>query len=317
MDISICIVNWNTKDLLYQCIRSIKEKTTGVRYEIIVVDNNSQDGSTKMLKEQFPDCRVIESKVNLGFVKGNNRAVQEASGKYILYLNPDTELVTNAIYGMFKILESEKEIAAIGCRLVNPDGTTQFTCARTFPTPLKQFSELSMLNRVFKNSKMLGTAEMEYWNHQTSREVDCLTGACIMARKDLIDRLNGFDENLFMYADDVELCYRIKKMGWKIYYLATEAILHKEGASTSQRKEKFFSTILQRESNCYFLKKHFGRLKAWQFKLAVFGGAIIRILLIILALLPSRFMMKSDRISIHTINKYLNLLLWSVGITHA
>lgn len=313
MEVSICIVNWNTKDLLYNCIKSIEEKTFGVRYEILVVDNNSADESVEMVQREFSNCNLILSERNLGFAKGNNVAVKKASGKYILYLNPDTELVTNAIYGMYLFLEEQKEFGAVGCTLLNPDGTIQFTGARTFPNPFNQFCYLTMLNRLFPRSKFFSTIEIGYWDHMESREIDCLSGACIMVRKDIIDKLKGFDESIFMYAEDVDLCYRIRKDGWKIYYLADEEIIHMEGAASKKTSNKYFGAILQRESNHYFLRKHFGNAEAVKFKLVICVGSLIRILTIIL-LIPNLMLVQKRRDILFIIGKYYNLFLWSIGM---
>lgn len=313
IDVSICIVNWNTKELLQKCIGSIKEKTEGLTYEIIIVDNNSQDDSLQMVKRVYPDCLIVESKQNLGFAKGNNEAVKKATGKYISYLNPDTALITNAIYGMFLFLEKNEDFGAVGCKLVNSDGQIQFTCARTFPTPLNQFTLLSMLNRLFPHSRHLGTVEMNYWDHADSREIDCLSGACIMARKHIIDTLNGFDENYFMYAEDVDLCYRIKKQSWKIYYLAEESIFHHEGASSKKRSNRHFAALMQRASNYYFLNKHFGHVRALEFKIAVGIGSIIRLVTLIF-ITPFLILTKSEKVNLDIFGKYFTLFLWSIGL---
>jgi GT2 family glycosyltransferase len=313
IDVSICIVNWNTRELLLRCIRSIKDKTSGVKYEIVIVDNNSGDDSVQTVKSQYPDCLVVESKKNLGFAKGNNVAVKEASGKYILYLNPDTELITNAIYGMFFFLEKHDDFGAVGCKLIGMDGNIQFTCARTFPSPFNQFSFLVMLDRLFPRSKFFSTIEMHYWDHRESRQIDCLSGACIMARKEIIDTLNGFDENLFMYAEDVDLCYRIQKGPWKIYYLAEESIYHHEGASSKKKLNRHFNAVMQRASNHYFLAKHFGRIKAIEYRLAVGVGSLVR-LFVLIFLSPVLFLSAPGRERAGVFGRYYNLLLWSMGL---
>ncbi len=315
-DVSICIVNWNTKELLQKCLRSIKEKTVELTYEIIVVDNNSQDDSVQMIKLDYPDCLIIENKINLGFAKGNNEAVKKASGKYILYLNPDTELITNAIYGMFLFLEKNADFGAVGCKLVGSDGQIQFSCARTFPTPFNQFSYLAMLYRLFPQSRSLSTVEMNYWDHSGNREIDCVSGACIMARKHIIDALNGFDENFFMYAEDVDLCYRIRKESLKIYYLAEESVFHYEGASSKKKANKHFSAIMQRTSNYYFITKHFGHIKAFEFKAAVGVGSLIRLFTLIF-LLPYFIQFKPEKVTTDIFSKYFNLFLWSIGLKSA
>ncbi len=315
-DVSICIVNWNTKDLVQKCIKSIREKTSGLTYEIIIVDNNSLDESVQIIKSDYPECLIVESKKNLGFAKGNNEAVKKASGKYILYLNPDTELITNAIFGMFLFLEKNADFGAVGCKLVTSDGRIQFTCARTFPTPFNQFSFLAMLNRLFPQSKHLSTVEMNYWDHADNREIDCLSGACIMARKDIIDALNGFDENFFMYAEDVDLCYRIRMAGWKIYYLAEDSISHHEGASSKKRSDRHFGEIMQRASNYYFLTKHFGHIKAFEFKAAVGVGSIIR-LFVLIFVSPFLFQSLPKKMRPDIFGKYFNLFLWAIGLRNA
>lgn len=313
IDVSICIVNWNTKEFLRECLNSIKEKTAGLTYEIIIVDNNSQDDSVQMVKFDHPECLMVESQKNLGFAKGNNEAVKNASGKYIFYLNPDTKLITNAICSMFVFMEKHADFGAVGCQLVTSDGQIQYTCARTFPSPLNQFSFLAMLNKLFPQSRRLSTVEMNYWDHADSREIDCLSGACIMARKHIIDGLKGFDEAFFMYAEDVDLCYRIRNEGWKIYYLAEERIFHHEGASSKKKANRHFSAIMQRDSNYYFITKHFGRIEALKFKVAVAIGSIIR-LLVLMFLTPLLVKTKPEKVSINNFAKYCNLFLWAVGL---
>ena len=240
MQISIIIVNWNTKDLLRDCLQSIFDYAHGFSFEVIVVDNASQDDSCQMVKSQYPECVLIESKENLGFVKANNLALGRAKGRYIFYLNPDTRLLSNSIFAMKKILDNDSAIGAVGCKLIYPTGETQYVCARTFPTPLNQFFFLSLLNRIFPRSKFFSSVELGFWDHNDSRYIDCLSGACILARHDIIATLGGFDENIFMYAEDVDLCYRIKQLGYKIYYLADHRIVHFSGASSKQKKYSFF-----------------------------------------------------------------------------
>ncbi len=311
IDVSVCIVNWNTRELLRECIKSIKEKTSGIIYEIIIVDNASVDGSAEMLKEEFPDCKLIASRENLGFAKGNNRAVAEAGGNYILYLNPDTKLATNAICGLHSFLEKNPKYGTVGCRLVNADDSIQFTCARTFPTLFNQFCDLMLLNRVFPKFKLFSSIEMAYWDHNDSRDIDCLSGACIFARRQIIEKLKGFDENFFMYAEDVDLCYRIKNDGWKLYYLSTEKIYHIEGASSKKSSQKYFSAIAQRESNYYYFLKHFGVIQAKAYKTIIFFGSLFRLFVIRLLNLGNHGTAAQNREFVFL--KYVNLLLWSLG----
>jgi GT2 family glycosyltransferase len=196
-------------------------------------------------------------------------------------LNPDTELVTNAIYGMKKFLDAHLDYGAVGCRLVYADGRIQFVCARAFPTPFRQFCYLSLLEKIFPKAALFSSIEMRYWDHQNNSDIDCLSGACILARKEIVDELKGFDENLFMYAEDVDLCYRIKEAGWKIYYLYEDVILHYGGSSSKKTDRKYFSTLLQRESNYYFHQKHYGENRAKEYLFAVLIGSLFRIFVVL------------------------------------
>jgi len=313
MDVSVCIVNWNTRDLLHTCVRSIREKTSGLSYEIIIVDNDSHDGSAEMIKNEFPDCTLIQSD-NVGFAKGNNKAIHKAKGNYILFLNPDTELVTNAVCGMFSFLEDKKEFGAVGCKLINPDGSIQYTCACTFPTPFRQLCYIFGLNKLFPKSKLFTSSELDYWDHMNDSVINALSGACIMVRKSIIDSIGGFDEGTFMYSEDLDLCFRIKKYGWKIYYLASETIIHRSGSSSAKQKNKNFATLMVKQSNYYFLKKNFGYTAALQLKIISCVGALWRIALISF-LSPFLILLRRKNSGVKEIlDKYTNIFFWSIGL---
>lgn len=314
MDVSVCIVNWNTCDLLYNCLDSIKKITQDLNYEIIVVDNNSADGSVQMVSANFLEYRLITSKKNLGFAKGSNLAAKEALGKYILYLNPDTELVTNALFGMYAFLEEHVEYGAVGCKLLNSDSSIQYTCASTFPSPKNELSSLLFLDRLFPKSKFFSARELNHWNHEDSRRVDCLSGACIMLPKVLVEHLGGFDENFFMYGEDLDLCYRLRKEGQQLYYLATETIFHYEGAG-SKKKGKNFAPLLQRKANYYFIQKNFSLGRAINYRCAVAIGSMTRIIgaLILSPLLLLRKPSEKEKL-IHFFGKHTDLFLWSIGL---
>lgn len=316
MDVSIVIVNWNVDELLEKCVESIKTKTRNVDYEIIVLDNASTVGHVEKIKDRHPDVILVMSDVNLGFAKGNNRAANIAKGKYILYLNPDTELVTNAIFGMYEFMERNLACGAIGCKLISQEGLIQYTCASTFPTLRTEFNELFCLYKIFPKSKALSTREMTYWNHENSRNVDCLSGACIMISAGLNSKLNGFDENLFMYSEDLDLCFRIRESGYKIQYLANERIIHHEGMSTRKMKQDNFETIKTRDANYYFVKKNYGWLQGQILRLVVLAGSIFRVGLIACMWLVSQLGLTNDKINLHdAFRKYSTQIAWSVGWT--
>ena len=232
MDVSVCIVNWNTRELLVRCLQSIRERTSGLSVEVIVVDNASTDGSGSVVGAQFPEVKLIRSADNLGFARGCNLGESVARGAFVLYLNPDTELQTNAILGMWRYLRSHPQCGAVGCRLLNTDGSIQLTCASAFPTPRNELSSLLFLDRIFPRSKVCSSRELGYWDHAESRDVECLSGACMMLPRSLAQRLAGFDETLFMYGEDLDLCCRIRRKQFHLHYLATEVISHHEGAAS-------------------------------------------------------------------------------------
>jgi hypothetical protein len=281
-----------------------------------VVDNASTDGSVKRIKAIHPEVVLIESGVNLGFGKGSNVAASKARGKYILYLNPDTEVVTNALFGMQMFLEQNPEYGAVGCKLIYPDGTIQYTCASTFPTLRTEFNEILCLNRVFPKSKVFSTRELAYWDHRDSRTVDCLSGACMMIPADQNGRLKGFDENLFMYSEDLDLCYRILKSGYKIRYLAYESIIHYEGMSSKKRDSEHFATIMSREANYYFVRKNYGWLQSQILRLVILTGSMFRVVMIATVWPLKVVRLINMQTNLHeAIRKYVALIFWSLGCT--
>lgn len=314
IDVSVCIVNWNTRELLRNCLRSAELKTHNIAYEIIVVDNDSADGSAAMVVETFPRVTLIASKTNLGFARASNLAATKASGEYILYLNPDTELVTNAFLGMWNALKENPSYGAVGCRLLNSDESVQLTCASAFPSPRNELSSLLFLDRLFPNSRLCSSRELNYWDHRDSRAVECLSGACMMLRRSLVEKLGGFDEELFMYGEDLDLCFRVSQEGLALYYLASEVIFHHEGAA-SKKKGRSFAPVLQRAANYYFLRKNFGRTRAVAYRTAVLVGSGARLVAATLAIPLWILRRGPGQLAIPTfLGKYGDLFLWSIGV---
>jgi len=308
-------VNWNTRELLRDCLQSIEAKTRRTKYEIIIIDNASKDSSAEMVKEAFPHVKLIESSANLGFAKANNQGIANSKDKYILFLNPDTKILSNALDGMVEFMENEQSYGAVGCKLTTPEAGIQFTCARAFPTLLNQLSEFLFFHRLFPHQRRLPTVELSYWNHQNSCEIDCLSGACIMSRRSIIQNIGGFSEEYFMYAEDVDLCYRIRKMGWKIYYLAEEEILHFGGASSEQRNENSYSAVMIRESNYRFMKIHYGGGKAFVFRLLCGVTSSVRLYLAFIAAIIYSMAKDGGRTAYTNLSKkHLALIQWSFNM---
>jgi len=317
MDVSVCIVNWNTRALLRDCLRSIAAWTQGVAVEVIVVDNASTDGSVAMLRRAFPEVRLIASEDNLGFARGSNLAASVATGDYLLYLNPDTELRSNAIRGLRDFLATHPGHGAAGCRLLNTDGSLQATCASDLPSPRNELASLLLLDRLFPASRWCAARELNHWDHADSRDVACLSGACMMLPRPLAQALGGFDERHFMYGEDLDLCCRLRATGARLHYLAGETIVHHEGAA-SRKRGRGFAPLRQRAANYDVLRRNCGRRAALGYRAAVALGAGARVLGGALALPLWSARDRASRPDLPDfVVRHAELVLWSLGLKKA
>lgn len=232
--ISIVIVNYNVKDLLEKCLNSILESKGKFKLDLIVVDNNSEDGSIAYLRPKFPNVRYIQNSENLGFSKANNLGFKEAIGEYILILNPDTLIKSDTLQKMLGFMETNPDIGVAGCKVLNEDGTFQWACRRSFPTPWNSFTKLFGMQDFFPKSKLFASYNLKYLDINKEYDVDALIGAFMFCRKDIIYEVDGFDEDFFMYGEDLDLCFRIKKSGYRITYTPITEITHSKGESTKR-----------------------------------------------------------------------------------
>lgn len=277
MKLSIVIVSWNTKNILAQCLNSLvpvvrrlnQDKTS---LEVIVVDNGSTDGTISLLKESYEWVNLVDTGENLGFPGGNNRGFRESNGEYLLLLNPDTIIHGTVIEDLIEFLDQNPKAGAVGSMLLNLDGTLQESC---YPRPTlgRELWRLFHLDRF----KSIGIYDIESWDKSIPREVDVLMGACILARKLIIEQIGGMDEEYFMYSEEVDLCYRIQKEGWKIYYFPMSKITHLGGQSTKQVKTEMFLRLY--ESKLLYFSKNHGRIAAKLYKSVLFCASLPRLLL--------------------------------------
>jgi GT2 family glycosyltransferase len=255
VDLSIIIVNYNVKEFLENALNSIKKATVGINAEIFVVDNASEDGSVEMVRQKFPEVNLIVNKENVGFARANNEALKLAKGKYILLINPDTIVQEDTFKVLISFLESHPECGMVGCKVLNPDGTLQLACRRSFPTPWVAFTKMVGLARIFPKSKIFAQYNLTYLDPDEIVEVDAVSGSFMMIRREVYEKVGGLDEDFFMYGEDIDWCYRIKKAGWKIYYVPTTQIIHFKGESTKRSsidEVKVFYDAMR-----IFVKKHF------------------------------------------------------------
>jgi GT2 family glycosyltransferase len=222
-------------------------------YEVIVVDNASNDGSLEMLKSDFPQIVLIENEENWGFAAANNQAIAVAKGRYILLLNSDTVVLDRAIEKTISFADKNPKAGAIGCRVINPDGTLQATCFM-FPSILNMLLSSTYLYKIFPKNKFFGREQMTWWDRNDVREVDVITGCFMLVRRETIEQTGNMDESFFMYGEETDWCYRLKKNGWKVMFTPVGQIIHFGGQSTQQKRVEM---ILQlRGSILLFIKKH-------------------------------------------------------------
>ncbi len=255
MDLSIIIVNYNVKEFLQNLLHSIDKAAQNISHEIIVIDNASDDGSVEFLQKKFPSLKVIANKENLGFGKANNIGMNIAEGKYFLLLNPDTLLSENTLQEMMSFMERTPGAGMAGCKILNPDGTLQLACRRSFPGPWTSFCKVTGLSSFFPNSRIFARYNLTYLDENKTYEVDAISGSFMMMRKDVYKKAGGFDENFFMYGEDLDLCYRIQKAGYKVYYVHSTQIIHYKGEST--KRSSIDDTKLFYDAMHLFVKKHF------------------------------------------------------------
>lgn len=255
MDLSIIIVNYNVKEFLQNLLHSINKSITNYRYEIIVVDNNSVDGSVELLREKFPDVKLIDSKTNLGFSKANNLGLKIAKGKFLLLINPDTIVQEDTFEKMINFFQSNQNVGMAGCKILNPDGTFQLSCRRSFPGPWTSFCKVTGLSALFPKSKLFAKYNLTYLDEDLTYEVDALSGSFMMLRKNVYEKIGGLDETFFMYGEDLDWCYRIQKAGFKVFYFHETQIIHYKGEST--RRSSIDETRIFYNAMHLFVKKHF------------------------------------------------------------
>jgi GT2 family glycosyltransferase len=231
--ISAIIVSYKVRDLLLDTLRSLFAHTT-LSIEVIVVDNGSEDGSAQAVAEEFPQVKLIEQTTNAGFSKGNNIGFHHAAGRFILLLNPDVILHRNCVDALANFLLVHPEAGAVGPRLLRPDGRLDLASRRGFPTPSTALYRLAGLSRLFPHSRRFNRYNLGYQPEDVPHEIDAGTGACLLVRRSAIDQVGFLDPDFYMYGEDLDLCFRLKQGGWKIYYLPAAEAVHVKGQSTRQ-----------------------------------------------------------------------------------
>lgn len=256
MDVSIIIVNWNTRRHLENCLSSIYAATRKLAFETIVIDNASKDGSAQMVKKHFPEAILIGNFQNRGFAAANNQAILLAKGRYILLLNSDILVLENAITKSVRFADNNPDAAVIGCRVLNPDKTLQPTCFM-FPSILNMLLSTSYLYKFFPRNSFFGRERMSWWKRDNIRQVDVVTGCFMLVRREAIQQVGLMDERFFLYAEETDWCYRFKKAGWKVIFAPVGEIIHIGNQSAVHVPAEMILQI--RASILQFFRKHRSR----------------------------------------------------------
>jgi len=261
LDISVILVSYNVKQYLEQALDSIFKALSDFRSEVFVVDNGSGDGSSAMVKRRFPRVRLIENGRNLGFARANNRALARARGEAICLINPDTLVREDSFKACLGYLNTHSDVGAVGCKILNPDGTLQLACRRSFPTPWVAFTKVMGLSRLFPKSRRFGRYNLTYLDPDEIHEVEALSGSFMVVRKKAVVQTGFLDEDFFLYGEDLDWCFRIREKGWKIVYLPSTQIVHYKGRST--QAASIDSLRIFYGAMRLFVKKHFR--SGWSF----------------------------------------------------
>ena len=313
-DLSIILVNWNCLAYTEQCLTSIRETTVGIRYDVIVVDNDSLDSPCQSISDRFPWVKLILATENLGFGRANNLGVLSSEGKNLLFLNPDTVVHGDALRRMVAEFESVPVAGAIGCRLLNPDGSIQMTSVQPFPTIMNQLLALNWFQRRWPNLRLWGKQALYSKSSNILHEVDFVSGAAILVNRVVFDEVGGFNPAYFMFAEEADLCWAIHRAGYKVLHTSDALITHFGGQSTKTCEDDFAS-VTMRDSVYRFMLRNRGVLYAFTFRVAILMSALVRIALLTCTI-PSAAAF-SIPATHHTVRrarrKWLKIGRWALG----
>lgn len=299
MDLSIIVVNWNTKDLLCQCLESLNPKIQNIEMEVLVVDNGSLDGSVAAVSERFPSVKVIGNLRNLGFAKANNQAISLSKGKYLLLLNPDTIVKENLIGKMISFMETYAECGIGGAQLLNSDGSKQNSIAN-FPSLATELLNKNLLRWLF--SERFPGKERDY---PGPIEVNSVIGACMMVRREAMEQVGLLDEDYFLFLEETDWCYRMKRAGWRIYHIPQAEVFHFQGKSADAYKER--AKVEYYRSRYHFFRKNRGRLQWFILLIGLMTRLGVELMFIFTACILTLFGIKRWRRKLST---YAYLVWW-------
>lgn len=289
MKLSVVIVNYNVKYFLEQCLHAVVKASMSLPVEVIVVDNNSVDGSCEMVKEKFPSLTLIENKTNTGFSKANNQAIEISRGEYVLLLNPDTVVEEDTFSKVIAFMDAHADAGGLGVHMIDGKGNFLPESKRGLPTPDVAFYKVFGLSALFPKSKVFGRYHLGFLDKNKIHKVDVLSGAFMLLRKSVLDKIGLLDETFFMYGEDIDLSYRITQAGYKNYYFPETKIIHYKGESTKKSSVNY--VIVFYKAMQIFAEKHFSQSHAWTFSLLINFAIYLRATMSILNRLAGKIIL--------------------------
>jgi N-acetylglucosaminyl-diphospho-decaprenol L-rhamnosyltransferase len=311
MDLSIIYVNWNSVDFLRESIASVYQHTSELSFEIVVVDNASPQQGVDSIKETYPEVTIIQSGKNLGFAGANNLGCRHSSGEYLLFLNPDTRLISPSIHTMLGYIKDLPDAGIVGCKLLNSDLSVQLSSIQVFPTILNQALDTEYLRLRWPHFALWKIAPLFSETVKLIR-VDVIPGACMLLRRAAFERAGTFSEEYFMYAEDIDLNYKLKAAGFSNYYVGETAIIHHGGRSSSRQRVSHWATVMKYRAMLRLFQNTRGRIYGVGYRVAM--GTVAMGRLTVLALMSLLGGLAWDRKSrSFATEKWKTILKWAVG----
>ncbi len=275
VDVSVVVVSWNTRAHLRACLASVFRETRDVSFEVVVVDNASADGSAAMVRAEFPSATLVANAENRGFAAANNQAFRLARGRYVLLLNPDVVVLDGAIGAAVRAADADRTIGALGCQVLARAGEVQQTCFR-FPSAFGLFLLATGLHRILPKSWFGGGPQMRSFDRRSARDVDVVSGMFLLARREAVESVGPMDESYFVYAEEADWCFRMRRAGWRCKFTPAARVLHADGGGKSTAQADVQMHVQLQKSLLTFLRKNRGRASFFAAKAVLLAAASIR-----------------------------------------
>ncbi len=311
MDLSIIIVNWNSSEYLIECLKSIRSNVRLLTYEVIVVDNNSAPNDVEQIKAHANDIKLITCNENLGFARANNLGFKASKGEVLLFLNPDTEIIGDAVTVLVRSARELPNAGIVGCKLLNTDLTVQLSSIQKFPTIVNQVIDAKALQLLWPSCPLWDISPL-FESDPITVPVDVISGACIVTRRDVFEQIGLFGEDYFMYAEDVELSYKSHLAGLTNYYVGDANVVHHGGKSSGQQSTSYWAIVMRHRAINYLLRKTRGRLYGAAYRLLIMFAAALRVCLLKVAWIFASIVGRRSVFEVPA-RKWLSVLRWAVG----